>query len=288
MMTGMDDMLAVTSIPTGRPVRHDPSPFVPTLDGAERDELVRAHLDSQAEAWDGPVVRLDRLEPFEVSVVGFFDLLATNIALFTDGARMRTYAGRERINLLAERVRREAFGDAGAPATVEALLGNRRLANVVAVSVLAVDPGSRAVLARRGRGAAISSGLWSATAGGSVEPGDLDAVDPFAAAARREAAEELGADLGELRPLGLVFPAAKPQPIACYAAEIESADELASNARPGSDHTALTVVALAEVGPVEDFLARHGATAATAWSMWQEAARRCSGGALEAACGDGR
>lgn len=283
--------------PLGPLVRSEPSPFTSPLSPHERDDLVSWYLEVNAtKAWDGPVVRLDRIHPSPaVSVVGFFDLITTNLTAFPANVRLGGHAAR--VGALAHwvklrpsiaKVRDAARLGGRRPTSAGEVLSNSHLANALAVSVLAVDPSGLAMVTRRSAQVAVSSGRWAATAGGTVSVSDLGEADPIRSAAAREMEEETGISGAEMAWAGLILPLRKLQPVASYVAELacpaEVVARLAGGARDyGFETSALGVVDITDPLDVVRFCARSGATEAAAWAVWHEASKRCGSERLEAA-----
>jgi hypothetical protein len=169
--------------PTSRKVvLHDPSPFRSPLHPHEREALV-AFYDyvNNTHPTNGQVVRLDSLA---VSVVGFFDFLATNLTAFPANLPLPHLS--RQIGALTRWVRvyplirtvRRAIGETHTK-SLQAILLNECLGNIAAVNVLVIDSENRVGLVERPGGLAVASGRYAATATGTVAINDLQNENPF-------------------------------------------------------------------------------------------------------------
>ncbi len=212
---------------------NQPSLFVSPVEGHELVALASfvAGLSAKGLPRGMRCLRLDRLEPrVEVSAVGLTAHLATNVAAFSGAARAIWSPGalgralRGWLVVHGALARVAAAGRVGGvrPRNVRELLANRRLANVAAVSVLAVLPGEppRALL---GRVRDETGAWWQSTAAGPVLARDLEeGPDPFQAAARRLLRHALGDAAGgaQLVLQGVTSSRAELRPVAAYACRL--------------------------------------------------------------------
>lgn len=208
-----------------RPKQNDSTPFRSPLSPLERDELVTfyEHINLTV-AYDRRVVRLDRLQPEpEISIVDYFDLLATNLTAFSANTRLlSTVASLSamwrwvRIRPLIGKIMVASKRGGRVPDSVESVLANSHLANVVAVSVLLTDERGRGLFTRRPADPTVVSDQWLATASGTVEAYDAIADDPFATAAARLVRDHAGISDVEMELVGVIMPKRKLQPIFVY------------------------------------------------------------------------
>lgn len=187
-------LAAGAHLETAAPHLNDPSPFHSPIGPVERDRLVEFYQRlSLTTTWNGRVVRLDQLEPtLEVSVVEFWDLVATNLTAYFSSTSVLSLPAslsamyewvrlRQVINkvVTAARPTRRHL-----PQATE-LLANSHLANVAGVAILVSDPSNRCLLTQHQRNRVTARGAWFPTAIGTVEVTDLDSQDPFRHAALR-------------------------------------------------------------------------------------------------------
>jgi len=179
---------------TTDPHLNDPSPFRSPITSAERDRLVDFYQRlSLTTTWNGRVVRLDQLEPkLEVSVVEFWDLVATNLTAYFSSTSVLSLPASisamyqwVRLRQLINKVVNAARPTRRHLPSATALLANSHLANVAGVAVMVSDPSNRCLVTQRQRNRATARGAWFPTAIGTVEVADLDAQDPFRHAALR-------------------------------------------------------------------------------------------------------
>lgn len=206
------------------------TPFRNPLTEVERDNVVHffEFLNGKS-IFDGPCVRLDRIEPqVELSKVGFFDLVTTNLTAFSInmpvsgiarslGALRRWLGVRESLH----QAKRSICSPRGRPESVEDVLSNRSLANVLAVSMLLVDDDQCALIVRRSEHVAVASGEFAATASGTVSTADLEASDPIQVAAERELREETGISTPEVFSREVLIPKQKMQPVASFLGRVQ-------------------------------------------------------------------
>jgi 8-oxo-dGTP pyrophosphatase MutT (NUDIX family) len=227
-------VFALHNIKVSGIVRLPKSDFVSPLPEHERDIIVRFHASrNNSTPFNGDAVRLDRIAPdpdnkgciiASVSTAGFFDFIATNLVAYPANAPITSFRRQIATALQAVRIMGSiqqvaiAVEKYGRPTTVEDVLQNRSLANIVAVSVLLVDSTGRAGIVKRAPMAAVSSGNYGATCTGTVNGADLNALDPFLACAVRETKEETGIEIAaeNLCFDGMLVPKQKMQPIFLY------------------------------------------------------------------------
>lgn len=266
------------------------TPFKCPVSPHEQEALVRFYaLMNGSDPFDGRCVRLDRLAPeAEVSEVGFFDLLATNLTAYPDniatpGLWLRFSAVRQWISLVPvlQQVRQAAKTGGDRPRSVEEALANPHMANVAAVSVLVMDSNRKAAIVQRQSRLAVSSGQFGTTAAGTVSDKDLSAGDPFLGAARRELYEETGIEPESLEFEALVLPVQKMQPIFLYTAYItkpwQAMASLLEQATDFHRETAhMFLLGMDDPKAIASFLATARITDAAAYHIWL-AAKRAAG-----------
>ena len=307
-----DSRVLVTALPTGQPVHiNHSSPFLSPLTELEREELVAFYVFlNRARVWNGPVVRLDALHPgIEVSVVGFHDLITTNLTAYPDNIPIRGVARRiaalrrwllmrDIINKVTPHARRSEQR----PPSVGAVLARRAMANPVAVSFLVEDRHGLLLIVKRSAHVAVASGRFGASCAGTVSESDLDSPDPFEYAAHRELLEETGVAGATVKGRELLIPLQKMQPVVALAGHFDGAwAEQAARfaAAPDAVHEAggfytldpsdlAGVVAFLRAGKCSEVLAaqiwayacgQHGETKVAA--AWARAKRRLTTGGWE-------
>ncbi|MCL4422184.1 MAG: hypothetical protein M1115_03270 [Actinobacteria bacterium] len=213
-----------------QPKKNDPTPFRSPISLHERDELVafyeRLNLITTS---NGRVIRLDSLEPqVGVSVVNYFDLLATNLTAFSANTSLLSTAASVtamwrwvKLRPVIDKVIIASRTTGRHPATAKEVLSNPYLANVAGVSILLLDKEHMALFTQHPRNPAAASDAWQPTATGTVGVADLANEDPFAATARRVLIEHVGLkpEAVEATTLSLeavVLPKRKLQPYFCY------------------------------------------------------------------------
>ncbi len=140
-------------------------------------------------------VRLERCDcdrgetALTLSPVFFYDFLTSTFLLFSMDRIMREADERERalVTRLKERYDGEAPID-----SLQKLLAEGFLSNILAVSCLIRDRRDRFLITRRNGKVGISSNFYSTTVTGSVDHTDLKADNPLVNCCVREVAEELG------------------------------------------------------------------------------------------------
>lgn len=229
-----------------QPRVNSPTPFRSPITPSERDRLVEFYQRlSRTITWNGQVVRLDQLEPtLEVSVVEYWDLVATNLTAFFSSTSVlsvpASLAAMSQWVTLRGPITKvvAAARPAGRhPSSVGQILTNRHLANVIGAAVLVIDPGHRALLSRQPRNRATARGAWFPSAIGTVELADLDAPAPFDRAARRILAHHAQLSPARLHLEAVVLPRHNLQPYFCFLAEVdqpleELLPELGTDLRP--------------------------------------------------------
>lgn len=272
------------------------SSFVSPLPEHERDIIVRFHASrNNSTPFNGDAVRLDRIAPdpgnrkniiASVSEVGFFDFIATNLVAYPANVPLTSFRHQIATALQAVRImgsiQQVTIGieKYGRPTTVEDVLQNRSLANIVAVSVLLLDSTGRAGIVKRVPMAAVSSGNYGATCTGTVNSADLKAPDPFLACAVREIQEETGIEFAaeNLRFDGILVPKQKMQPIFLYYGIISSSwEDLLPQIETGKDmpseNMAFYTVPEKDLARV---VARLNITDTAAYQIWRCAAQNRS------------
>ncbi|RJO62761.1 MAG: NUDIX domain-containing protein [Dehalococcoidia bacterium] len=191
-------------------------------------------------SFNGPCVRLDGYTvendclTLELSTVGFYDLLSTNMTVFPGNVR---YSGFWKYisllsylpgyySVLAE-YKNKIFSGKDDPEFPE-IIGNNRLANVLAVSAMVMDSQGNTLIVKRTSSLAISGSIYSVASTGTVIESDLvgEKGNVLSRAAVREITEETGIIPDSVRILDIVLTKQKYQPIAlarCDVADLKSA-----------------------------------------------------------------
>jgi hypothetical protein len=230
---------------TNAPRVNDPTPFRSPIGPSERDQLVdfyrRLSFDT---TWNGQVVRLDQLEPtLEVSVVEFWDLVATNLTAFFSGTSVLSMSAS--LSAMYEWVKLRPIINKVVTATrptgrrlppAAAILANVHLANVAGVAVLVTDPSNRCLVTQRPRKRVTAPGAWYPTAIGTVDATDLAEPDPFHAAAIRVLDHHAHLAPTDLALQAVVLPRRNLQPYFCFSATVDRAfEELVPDLHSGSE-----------------------------------------------------
>lgn len=222
------------------------------LDDTERRTLVSLFGSrNNACPFDGESIRLDKLSIrnnqayLQVSVVGFFDFLSTNLSVYPANAPvtsissvirmiLKWWGSFEIIGKLKDRVK--TYGKINNGTDV---LKIKEFANILAVSVLIEDMDGNVLLLERSTTVAISSGAMSVSSAGSVDVKDFcDDGNPILNCAIREVNEELGFLTDELEYSygGIVIAMQKMQPVILYYAKLnQSFSEVVSKMRDAPD-----------------------------------------------------
>lgn len=278
-------------------VKEQQSSFHSPITNEERGILIRFYrMRNQSRLFNGRSVRLDgltfhnvqnnewdntkeHLVTARISEVDFYDFIATNLTAFPANEPVRSFP--QQMAALIRSIRSftivqqvmAAVKRNGKPRTVQDVLANRSLANIVAVSVLMIDSTGRLGIVKRSQQVAVSSGHFGATCAGTVSHNDLNAEDPFLSCALREIYEELHITLSELHFDGIVVPKQKMQPILLYHAHLERTwEELFTEIQEARDFSfenqAFYAVPLQQAMP---FTAHAHMTDAAAYQVWQYA-----------------
>lgn len=204
-----------------------------------------------SQSFNGECVRLDDLQmeengiSLDLSTVGFFDLVTTNLTFFPGNMRCanvwRTIASWPMLPKFYSIIRQPHLTVLGkVQLGFQDVLSNRHLANVLAVSTNLVDRKGRVLIIRRPTTITVSGGVFTVASTGTVQNGDLvdtgDKSSVFVRAAARELQEEIGvlADPDAFILQDIILTRQKYQPIAIIEATIEDLD--AVHARlPGAE-----------------------------------------------------
>jgi 8-oxo-dGTP pyrophosphatase MutT (NUDIX family) len=230
------------------------SQFILPIQEYERDIIAKFHASrNNSVLFNGVAVRLDSIDLdtnstggaiVNVSVVSFFDFIATNLVAYPANVPQVSFYRQTLIALQALRIMSSiqqvitAVEKYGHPTKVEDVLRNRSLANIVAVSILVFDSSGRAGIVKRSHSVAVSSGKFGATCTGTVNNIDMGYPDPFLACAIREIKEEIGIDISAEQFCfdGILVPKQKMQPVFLYYCEIEQRwEDLLSSIKTGED-----------------------------------------------------
>jgi len=230
---------------TTAPRVNDPTPFRSPIGPSERDRLVEFYQRlSLATTWNGQVVRLDQLEPtLEVSVVEFWDLVATNLTAFFSSTSVLSISASlsamyqwVKLRPVITKVVTAARPAGRRLPSATALLANGHLANVAGVAVLVTDPSNRCLVTQRPRKRVTAPGAWYPTAIGTVDARDLKEPDPFRTAATRVLDHHAHLAPTDLALEALVLPRRNLQPYFCFSATVDRAfEELVPDLHSGSE-----------------------------------------------------
>lgn len=197
----------------------------------ERERLVRLFEEKgKVHVFNGYSIRLDAIRNeedvtiMEISEVEFFDFLTTTMIYNQSEAFLRYCEehGRPREKDLIDRLCRDVEQTGGKP-SFEKIIGSSVLSNIIAVSILIEDKHGNVGLVHRSKNVAISTGLFSVTATGSVDEQDFGADHPLVSCAIRELKEELNLNLGtdEMVLDEIVMSKYKLQPIALFRCRLD-------------------------------------------------------------------
>lgn len=273
-----------------KPIINNNSPFQLPIHEYERDALVefyRTLHDSKPHS--GTVIRLDKLNPeIQVSKVGFFDLLATNMTVYPTNIRIVGLYNQLKglfhwifiYPLLHKITSTSLIGDY-IPKTVDQILSNTNMANAVAVSVFIMDSSNNIAVVRRQKKLAVASGLFAATAAGTVSEKDLEYLDdPFINAAKRELWEETGLEV-RLSLESIVISRQKMQPVFLYLGKIEEKwEDIYKNMQKARDYNKeisnIIKIDIRNPDEIVNFLIENELSNASAFHLWRLAIKENS------------
>ncbi|MGC9220476.1 MAG: hypothetical protein ACP5H2_03860 [Solirubrobacteraceae bacterium] len=274
---------------TTAPQLNEQSPFRSPITPAERDRLVDFYQRvSRTTTWNGRVVRLDRLEPtLELSVVEFWDLVATNLtAYFASTSVLSLPASISamyqwvRLRQLINKVVSAARPTRRHLPSAAELLANSHLANVAGVAVLVSDPSNRCLITQHQRNRITARDAWFPTAIGTVEAADLDSQDPFRHAALRILDHYAHLTPASLTLQAVVLPDRNLQPYFCFSAIVDRAfEELVPDLAPmrgqppasglAANAAGYKLLDIADPGTIVRFCRTPQQSQTAAYLLWQ-------------------
>lgn len=269
--------------------KSDVSPFHSPITKHERNLLVGFYgRRNGSNPRNGSCVRLDKIVEtnnkthLEISLVDFYDFIATNLTVYPAYAPIRSF--RRQIATMIRSFRLfttmdQVTGEVkkyGSPEKVTDVLQNRALANIVAISVLMIDSEGKIGIVKRTKNVAISSGSFGMACAGTVNEQDFLTEDPFLSCALREVQEECNIELQQIHFDGIVVPKQKMQPIFLYHVRLDKTwEELHPEMKQAKDY-AFETESLYAV-PVEhsvQFAAQARMTDTAAYQIWQYASSK--------------
>ncbi len=280
-------VIVVETIPSDFNCKINKPSFVLPIAEHERDILVKFYsFLNDSHPHNGRVVRLEKLYPnIEVSEVGFFDLLATNMTVYPSNIRIKGLY-KQLIALfkwiwiypLWHRVASKSMTNGYNFKDIDEIIKNKYMANVIAVSVLLVDKNGNIGLVRRKDGLAIESGSYAATSSGTLSVDDLNFANPFIHAAQRELKEEVGLE-AELILDGIVFPLQKMQPVFIYSGRLTKTwKELLPDIQKSRDYdkeiSKIITININNPSAIIKFLTENSLTDVTAYHLWLLAVKK--------------
>jgi len=293
-----DDQVVVAAGPdcdTAGPRLNDPTPFRSPIGSHDRDQLVEFYQRlSLSSTWNGSVVRLDRLEPsIELSVVEFWDLVATNLSAFFSSTSVLSMAASisamyqwVKLRPLITKVVTAARPTGRHLPSPAAILANPHLANVVGIAVLITDPSKRALVTQRRRKRATARGAWFPTAIGVLGVADLQASDPFHAAALRILQDHTHITPASLTLEAVVLPHRNLQPYFCFLGSVEQTFEellpdLQSEPRTSPSTDRYRLVDVANPVAIVRFCRAAQQSQTAAYLLWRAGSQVIGEGALD-------
>lgn len=219
----------------GKLKKTEVSPFHSPITNIERDYLVEFYRKRNGSTQhNGTCVRLDSVSKsaqgleMQLSLVDFFDFIATNLTVYPANAPIRSIRNQLatvihsfRLFTILDRVISEVK-KYGSPRKVADVLQNEALANIAAVSVLIVDKEGKIGIVKRTKDVAVSSGSYGMACAGTVNEIDFDADDPFLSCVVRELEEECNIKTNQAYFDGIVVPTQKMQPVFLYHVQLEN------------------------------------------------------------------
>lgn len=257
------------------------TPFLCPIGPTEKGDLVDFYrFLNGARLFDGSAVRLDRLRASpQLSTVGFYDLIVTNLTAYPDNlavkgvfrrlsALRRWFGVRTSIDL----VRDKAVGVRGRPTSIQEALENRSMANALAVSVLLRDETNRVLIVRRSANVAVASGLFAASVSGTIACEDLDDAQPLERGARRELSEELSLFIADFDTSVILMPKQKMQPVAAFTGKLaghwEGYRATVAQAKDAYEADGMYLLDLNDAKAVLSFVRSSGCSDTLAAQLW--------------------
>jgi 8-oxo-dGTP pyrophosphatase MutT (NUDIX family) len=209
--------------PELRVVKNNTSPFRRFFSDLEMEKLIHLYSEktNATHLFNGKSVRLDKVTNIgsstiiHVSMIEFFDFLLTTMLYNQRDSFVRFCEDNKRYE---EKALIERFCDfidsQGSVNSFEGVIDIKELSNILAVSILVEDRNGLVGLMRRSKNVAVSSGILSVTATGSLDEQDFHENNPFISCAKRELREELNIETDSIVLDELVMSKHKLQPIA--------------------------------------------------------------------------
>lgn len=216
-------------ITTAPSVNH-PTPFRSPITTSERDRLVEFYQRlSLTTTWNGQVVRLDEIEPtLQVSVVEFWDLIATNLTAFFSSTSVLSMSASlsamyqwVKLRPVISKVLSAARPTGRRLPSAAVILANSHLANVAGIAVLVTDPSNRCLVTQRHRKRVTARTAWSPTAIGTLDVADLKEPDPFRSAAMRILEHHTHLTPTTLNFQAVILPHRNLQPYFCFSGTVD-------------------------------------------------------------------
>jgi 8-oxo-dGTP pyrophosphatase MutT (NUDIX family) len=213
------------------------APFQSPISKLERDHLVEFYgKRNGSNPHNGSCVRLDHVSKtdtgleMQISLVDFYDFIATNLTVYPANAPIRSFRNQIAtvirsfhlfpvMNQVIEQAKKYTPPP---PRGIGDILQNKALANIVAVSVLVVDKEGKIGIVKRTKNVAISSGNFGMACAGTVSEVDFAAEDPFLSCVVREMEEECNIKIDHAHFDGIVVPTQKMQPVFLYHVNLEN------------------------------------------------------------------
>lgn len=259
----------------------DETPFVNPLTPSDIADVVAFYaFVNKARVHDGRVIRLDAINPrIQFPVVGFFDLITTNLTAYPDnlpvqGVFRRLSVLRRWLSIrpVLQSVHARVVERRGKPSCLVDVLENPYLANAVAVSALIVDSANRALVVRRSSSVAVASGQFGATCSGTLAEEDVLSDNPFRSAVMRELLEETGISNVRLEKAQLLVPKQKMQPVVAYFGRLEGSwtDCVTQIAHAVDRHEAedFYILDIEDSHRVSHFMRTSLCSDTLAWQIW--------------------
>ncbi|SHF52151.1 hypothetical protein SAMN02745218_02478 [Desulfofundulus australicus DSM 11792] len=201
-------------------------------------------------SYNGRCIRLDGYEIengiliLDLSEVGFFDLLSTNITFFPGNVRYNFWNSLSLIpytikylSIMSE-YKTKILGRRAIENFTD-ILTNNRLANVLAVSTNILDKQGRALIVKRSSKLSISGNIYTVASTGTVLNVDLPGKEGnvLTRAAAREIKEEIGMEIppGQIHFVNLILTKQKYQPIAITEYYLEDINQAIASAARAKD-----------------------------------------------------
>lgn len=215
--------------PNFKVIKNEKTLFNSLFSDIERDQLIQLYSEkNNAKPFNGKSIRLDHIKNFdnstiiEISEIEFFDFLSTTM-IYNQKDSFIDYCDKhnkkkektliEKICHVVDRIKDDP--------SFEEIIGVNELSNILAVSILIEDKNGEVGLLHRSKNVAVSSGIFSVTATGSLDEQDYDKENPFISCAMRELEEELNIHPDTIVLDEIVMSKHKLQPIALFQLKLE-------------------------------------------------------------------